>query len=191
MAHYRAQISFQMDTEFPKDAVSINPHYEGTNPQALADALKTNLLAHSNIGAVQPFKIKVYDAAAPPPSYPLAEASNVAAARVSTMPREVALCLSFYSGFNRPRLRGRVYIPGNLIPGTPGLRPTGTQMTSVLSWVDALNVPAGSVGKWEVWSKIEKAGSYVTNAWCDDEWDTMRSRGLSPTTRQERVVTSP
>ena len=37
MSHYRAQISFQLDTLFPRDAMTINPHYTGVNPGALAN----------------------------------------------------------------------------------------------------------------------------------------------------------
>lgn len=188
MAHYRASISFQMSTEFPRDAMAINPHYSGDNPQALGDALKTALLAKQTVGAVQPFKIKIYDDEKAPPSYPLYQTENVAAARSYSWPREIALCLSFYSGFNRPRLRGRLYLPGALAGGTAGLSPTQAQMDEILSWKDVFKAPGTSGHQWVVWSKTEKLASIVTNCWVDNEWDTQRSRGLRPTERVTAVA---
>src|SRR3954466_10470065 len=124
MAVFRAQISFQLDTAFPRDAVTITPHYQGDNAQALADALKTNLMAHSLVGAAGlPFKVRVYDAEKPPPSYPLASSANGTGFVPSSHPREIALCLSYYSTWNRPSYRGRLYIPGHLIGSQMALRP--------------------------------------------------------------------
>src|SRR3954467_8574990 len=102
MATYRVQIAFQLDTALPRDAVTINPHYSGDNPQALGDALKVNLMANANVGATCPFTVKVYDALKAPPSYPLYTVSNGTGFLASTKPREVALCLSYYSTWNRP-----------------------------------------------------------------------------------------
>ena len=188
MANYRAQISFQLDSGFPRDAMTINPHYFGDDAQGLADRLKTNLLALSNVGALQPFTIKIYDAEKAPPSYPLAQAQNLTGFVASTAPREICLCLSYYSTWNRPGYRGRLYIPHNFIGGTVGLRPTNGHMTTVLAWANTLfnGLPQGT--NWIVWSKKMKKGYGVTNFWCDDEWDIQRSRGLKGTTRVTGVV---
>ena len=188
MSVYRAQIALQLDTEFPRDAMTINPHYEGSNPQAIANALKTKLLAHPNVGAVQPFHIKIYDAEKPPPSYPLAAADNAVPTRPSGAPRELAMCLSYYSGFNRPRLRGRLFIPGTLLGGTPQTRPSLAQQNAAMAWADVFNI-GSNTGIWVVWSRTEKLGSVVTNVWVDDEWDCVRSRGLDPTSRVAAPVT--
>lgn len=190
MSIYRAQISLQMDTEFPRDAISVNPHYDGTNPQALANALKTLLLAHPSVGAAQAFKVKVYDAEKLPPSYPLAESSNVVAARSSGAPREVALCLSYYSGFNRPRLRGRMYIPATILGGNLAQKPSQVQIDAALSWKDIFTV-GSATAIWVLWSRREKKASVVDHIWCDNEWDTIRSRGMDSTARTALTLSQP
>jgi hypothetical protein len=182
MASYRAQIAFAMDTTLPRDQVTINPTYRGSNPQALADAIKANINAHPLLGATLPYTIKIYDALKAPPSYPLATATNGTGSFPSGKPREVALCLSFYAEFNRPSLRGRLYIPGTFIGGTLGLRPTATQQDNCKQWATILTVNA-SIAQWTVFSKKMQNDEVVTNVWVDDEWDTVRSRGMKPTSR--------
>ena len=42
---------------------------------------------------------------------------------------------------------------------------------------------------WVVWSqKLRKSQGGVSDVWCDDEWDTVRSRGLKATTRTTAKV---
>jgi hypothetical protein len=188
VSSYRVQVAFQLDTAFPRDAMTINPHYFGDNPQALGDALKTNIKANVQVGPSMPFTIKVYDAMKAPPNYPLYTTTNGTGFVATTLPREVALCLSYYATNNRPSYRGRLYIPVALIGGTIGLRPTSTQMNAVLAWKTTLgaNLPSGHT--WVVFSEKLQQGSNVTAVWCDDEWDTIRSRGLKSTTRVTGTV---
>jgi hypothetical protein len=183
MAHYRVSIGFQKDSEFPRDAITINPHYNGDDAQGLADRLKANLLAHGNVGPTTPFTVKVYDTTKPPPNYPLATAVNITPATPSTAPREVALCLSYYATWNRPSFRGRLFIPHFIVGGALGLRPSDAQLAAVLAFKQVLNsgLPQGTI--WEVWSPKLNQGSGVSHVWCDDEWDTVRSRGLRGTKR--------
>jgi hypothetical protein len=185
MAVYRAQIGFPLDSGLPRDVVTINPHYSGDNAQGLADALKANLIANANVAALYPFTIKVYDAQKAPPSFPLGSASNGTSFTSASIPRELALCLSYYAGVNRPRYRGRLYIPGALAGATnPVLRPTAGQIAKALSFGPTLgkNLPSGH--SWCVWSKTDKVARNVSNFWVDDEWDIVRSRGMKGTTRQ-------
>lgn len=183
MSIFRAQIGFPFDTDFPRDVITLNPHFNGDDAQALAVALKANLIARAEIGAATPFTIKVYDAKKPPPSYPLAVASQGTGHAPSSAPREVAVCLSYYGGYNRPQFRGRIYIPMSLIPGGLGLHPTGTQQSSVGSWANTFgkNLPQGAF--WTLYSRKRGADAQVTNWWVDNEWDTIRSRGLRPESR--------
>ena len=183
MAIYRAQISFPFDSGFPRDAVTINPHYFGDNAQGLADALKAGLLAFADVGPTVPFGIKVYDAEKPPPSYPLGQATNGTGFTSTNSLREAALCLSYYSTWNRPSYRGRVFIPGHFIGGALGLRPTPTQQGKAGGWANVLgkNLPSGH--NWVVYSPKLGQSNGVSNWFVDDEWDIMRSRGLKPTTR--------
>lgn len=184
MATYRAKIDFHADSGLPRDVLCVNPCYISQgDPQALADQLKTNIIAHVLNGALNWFTIRLYDVRAPKPSYPVATAQNVVAAKASNNPRELALCLSFYSDHNRPSQRGRIYWPMAYINGTAALRPTIAQQQQVADiGKDVFNVSPG-LGQWAIWSPTHKTEHVVTNYWVDDEWDIIRTRGLKGTTR--------
>lgn len=147
-------------------------------------SLKANLTASSAVGATKPFTIRVYDAKKAPPSYPLATATQAGTPPTSAAPRELALCLSYYSTWNRPRYRGRVYIPFVFIGGSTPARPTGAQITSALGWKDILTGGLPAAHNMVVYSRLNQEAYGITNFWVDDEWDVMRSRGRKPTTRQ-------
>lgn len=182
---YRANLSFQYDSAFPRDAMTINPHFGGDNPEALATALSTNLKAMTVLGATFPFRIRIYDAEKPPPSYPLHEITNGTGFGSWTVgPREVALCLSYYSTWNRPRYRGRLYLPAQWVGGTIGPRPTAGQITKALEFRNVLTTGLPPGHNWCVYSPTNSDGYGVTDCWVDDEWDTVRSRGLRGQTRQ-------
>lgn len=183
-------MSFQYDSALPKDVITITPHFNGSDPDALAQALKTNLVNYTPT-ATKPFTIKIYDALKAPPSYPLATASQGGTPAASSCPREIALCLSYYTTYNRPRYRGRLYLPAMWFTGAPStVRPTTGIQTAVLGFATAVltkSMPAQT--NWVVYSPTErKSMGGVTNVWCDDEWDTIRSRGLEPTTRELATV---
>lgn len=184
MAIYRAAISFPVDTNLPVDAMTITPHYFGDDAQALADRLKANLTAYAPVGATKPFSIRIYDAEKPPPNYPLATAAQAGNAFSSSAPRELALCLSYFSTWNRPRYRGRVYIPYEFIGGALGPRPSSTQITAALNWRNVLTGSLPPAHNLVVYSRKNAAAYGVSDFWVDDEWDVMRSRGRKPTTRQ-------
>ena len=188
MAFYRVNMAFQYDSALPRDAITINPHFGGDDPAALALVLKNNLKAVSSIGASCPFRIRVYDAMKPPPSYPLAEEVNGTGFVATGAPRELALCLSYYSTWNRPRYRGRLYLPKQWVGGSVDLRPTGAQITAALNFRSALTTGLPPAHNWIVFSERNQTGYGVTNAWVDDEWDVIRSRGLRGTTRQTATV---
>lgn len=183
MATYRVQVGFQLDSALPRDLVTMNPHYSGDNPQALADAIKANLIANSAVAMLVPFTLKVYDALKAPPSYPLYSTSNGAGFTPSNRPREVSLCLSYYALWNRPTFRGRLYIPAYFLPSSMDVRPTGAQMAAAIAWKTTFgkNLPANHT--WGVFSRKTGQLSAISHVWCDDEWDTIRSRGMRGTTR--------
>lgn len=187
MAVYRASLSFPHDTALPRDAISINPHFNGDDPQALANALRTNLIAFSPTSD-KPWKIKIYDALKAPPSYPLATVEQAGTPPNTGLPREIALCLSYYTTYNRPRFRGRLYLPAHWFTATVGtVRPGDTILQDVINAGKSLfgtGMPAAT--NWVVFSRKEgKSQGGVSHVWCDDEWDTMRSRGMKPTKRIE------
>lgn len=184
MPAYRVQMAFPFDSALPKDLVTINPHFNASDPGPLLAALKANLIAWLPVSA-HPFTLKAYDASAPPPSYPLATASQAGAPAPSGFPREMALCLSYYSTYNRPRYRGRLYLPATWLGGQPGVQPTQGQIDAAMGFVTAVlakSMPAQA--NWVVYSATEKKSQGgVSDYWVDNEWDTMRSRGLDATAR--------
>lgn len=187
MATYRAQIAFVADTALPRDAMVITPHYTGTDPAALATQLVTNIKAITRVNNAS-FTVNVYDATGPKPHHPLATAANAGITPVSALPREVALCLSYYATLNQPRKRGRVYLPAPILGMTPGLRPSAGDITALLGFGPALfkGLPSGVVPI--VWSRKDLVAYPITNYWIDNEWDTVRSRGMNSTTRQQGTV---
>jgi hypothetical protein len=179
----KVAMNFPADSALPRDQISIHPHFFGTDAQALLDALKTNLLAWGPVASA-PFTLKAYDAQKPVPSYPIAVATQTGTAPTSSHPRETALCLSYFSVYNRPRYRGRLYLPSTWLTATPPVRPTTASMNNVLAFATSVltkQLPASH--NWVVYSKRNNASYGVTDIWCDDEWDTVRSRGLRSTTR--------
>lgn len=181
---YRAQISFPVDGVLPADAMAITPHYFGDDAQALADRLKSNFAAFAPVGGSKPFTIRIYDAQKAPPSYPLAIATQAGTPPSSSTPRELAVCLSYYSTWNRPRFRGRVYIPTVFLSTALGARPSAAQITSILGWKDPLTASLPPSHNLVVYSRMDNKSYGVDHFWVDDEWDIVRSRGRKPTTRQ-------
>lgn len=185
---FKVAISFPFDSALPKDKLTITPHFFGDNAQGLANALKVNLVAWTGIGT-KPFDIKVYDAQKAPPNFPLATASQSGTTPNSVVPRELALCLSYYSTYNRPRYRGRLYIPIGINGAqTMGARPTQAQMDNTILFANIFKNGLPAQHNWVVFSGRDNKSYGVTNYWCDDEWDIQRSRGLRGTTRSLGTV---
>lgn len=110
----------------------------------------------------------------------------------SSLPSEVALCLSFrgspVSGVPPARQRGRIFL-GPLHGGVP-------LSTSVPSRpgdgvLDAVRLAAGELKTdllandvtWGVWSRTSSTFYPVDNGWVDDEFDVQRRRGNRRTKR--------
>jgi hypothetical protein len=198
---FRTQVSVLGDTGLPGDALVVTPHFSDetgvVNPDTLAQALATNTLAY--IGVAGYVTAKVYEEKTGLPNYPLSTktAGTAGTPVITTAPREIALCLSYYAGFNRPRFRGRLYIPWTWVAKhvgagtTPGLRPVTGQMDGTLDFASVVLKPLKSTANasWCVYSTVDHTHGPVTNYYCDDEWDTQRRRGLKPTSRRVGVVT--
>lgn len=189
MPAYRVSMSFPYDTSLPKDAITLNPHFNASDPAPLLAALKANLIAYTPVAA-NPFTLKAYVAGAPTPNYPVATASQSGTPPTSSCPREIALCLSYYTTYNRPRYRGRLFLPASWLTAVVNVRPTNALQQAVLDFATGVltkSLPAQA--NWIVWSDREKKSQGgVTDIWCDDEWDTQRSRGLSATQRKTAKV---
>jgi hypothetical protein len=192
----RLQVAFQSDTTFPRDNVVITPHFETKvdptpNADQLCEDLATALSAWQAPTAGRQVVVRAYDAQGTPPVFPIGEAiRNLGVTVATASPREVALCLSFYSERNRPRQRGRLYIPfGVSSTGSPGLRPTTTQRQKIADLVPIFTGLGGIDVDWSVYSRTDDTARPVTNWYVDDEWDIVRSRGMRPTARTEGTTT--
>ena len=127
----------------------------------------------------------MYVATGAPPHYPVGEAEvNKGQQAAASCPREVAMCLSYFSERNVPRRRGRVYVPIAAL-GMPAssVRPPGTTLTKIGELATVFEELGGVDVDWVVWSRTDQVARPVTDWYVDDEWDTVRSRGLRPTTR--------
>lgn len=198
MSLVSAQVSVAADSVLPRDLMVNTLHFNtqfdllqpeaGTDWQSLANDLADIWKNTLSIGTTREVKVRLYDLDNPKPRPVKAEATrNSGLAPLTTVPREVALALSFYSERNLPRQRGRLFIPAFLVSGSPGLRPTTADMNTLLNLADALSGLGGSNVDWSVYSRLDDVHRKVSMAWVDNEWDTVRSRGLRATTRVSRA----
>ncbi len=67
-------------------------------------------------------------------------------------------------------------------------RPSATQQTALLDLASDLAALGGADVAWVIYSPTDNQYRGVTNAWVDNAWDTQRSRGLAPTSRQVRAT---
>jgi len=168
------------------DDFNIDPS-GGTNWQNFANDVRGAFIPRGGTPLGYGVETKVYDMADAKPRpikafAPWLASSNAAG---TSAPREVALCLSYFSERNLPRFRGRLYIgPFNFAEE----RPAAGQIDSVKGLATALANIGGPDVDWGLWSPTRNAFSKITNGWVDDEWDTIRSRGLRAITRSTYVT---
>jgi len=196
----RVQIIQHNATNLARDRVVNTVHFRkvgldpgGYSDQNMADDVHAKWLLHPGFtrGAVK-IETRVYDmedAPGPPTAFKLTNITPLAL----QAPREVALCLSFRGSVNEKRSRGRIYL-GPMQSGAE--RPFDGLLTEALQLAQQL-ADIGGVGvDWCVYSPTTRAGSPALGpafkpiqlAWCDDEWDTMRSRGYRSTKRFELAL---
>jgi len=183
----RVQVQVSADSTLPRDVVSNTFHLneEGTGGDDL-DALAEDvcdLWATWYLTARQ-IECNIYPVG-PPPQYPIGHfILNEGLAPASSGPREVALCLSYYGERNLPRTRGRMYFGVSTAGrGLSDVRPTAAIMDPLLLMADGIAALGGIQFDWQVYSPTSGDAENVQHAYVDDEWDTIRSRGLRPTTR--------
>jgi hypothetical protein len=201
MALNRIQVAFGADTGLPRDRLVTTFHLDQTNPDPTADwdgeggigaDIADFFAGWTNGGrevAVRSYLVDESPASAPsgPPEWTVIR--NVDVFPQSATPREIALCLSYRGETNTARTRGRMYIPVVVFPAATGnvtQRPAPLYRTRALDVADAIAGFGGIDVDWVVWSPTYRVKSSVRTAWVDDEWDTIRSRGLQPSTRDTR-----
>lgn len=227
-----AQATFQMDSGLSKDRVENTFHFVGddtghTHEEMAWGVAQTlggfysstptgglfplDTFLSRKLGAVgvsRVGKVTLYDfaAAKPRPELLVAHFTMNGASSVAGLPTEVALCLSYFSGRNLARQRGRIYIgPLNVAaitndePALPApnfisvLTNTGNDMAQTPATVMARGVaqmvevpPVGVVPvamHWAQHSTKQPVWGDVTNIWVDNEWDTQRRRRQVATAR--------
>jgi len=184
-----------MDSLFPRDAMLITPHFEHTGVwtdtdwQDFAQDLSDAMYAFYAQGAGKQVNVKIYDAEGTIPVLPVGNATAGAGQNpAASVPREVALCLSYYSGQNTPRRRGRLYVPVCAIGQSLTGRPNPTVRDYVGTLAQLLADAGGADIDWVVYSRLDGDARPVSNWWVDNEWDTVRSRGLRATDRTVGTV---
>jgi len=192
MAVFHAQVSAMYDTAFPRDRL-VNvlsfdrPLALPADGAAIAGDIAT-LFDVEWYTAAPEITVKLY-AEGPAPQPPFAEATiNAGVIGAANGPREVALVLSHYSEFNRPRMRGRVFLAAFPGGAAAGPRPTSFVQGKALALGQGLSDIGGADIDWGVWSPTDQAFRAATNIYVDDEWDTIRSRGLRPTSRAAQTT---
>jgi len=189
MPVYRLQCSFGADSPLARDRFVITPHFNVALPGADVDALCEDLadaLDTWDSSATREIVVKGYDAQGTVPVFPVGDAvRSPGVFPLSNSCRELAVCLSFFSERNRPRQRGRLYIPMPLFTGaaTAGVRPAAAYLTKVADLVPIFTALGGTDVDWCVYSPTDNMARTVTDWWVDNEWDIMRSRGLRSTDR--------
>jgi hypothetical protein len=109
-------------------------------------------------------------------------------------PAEVAICLSWAAGpavgVPANRRRGRIYVgPIALTAGTgdPAVRVTQAAQDFILDAYVELANTVGPLGLPPViWSRTEGTVFFVERSWCDNAFDTVRSRGERASARSTR-----
>jgi hypothetical protein len=183
VAIYKMQCSTWYDSLAPRDAIVINPHFQTVGPlideQALCDDMATAI--SEIVGSTHQVQVKMYEVPKPDPNPPVAEKLlNANQSAPATVPRELALCLSYYAGTNVKRRRGRLYMPAcwGLSSSDLGVRPTSGSMTLVGNRAQRFEDLGGVDVDWVVFSPTNASAHAVTDWWVDNEWDVVRSRGL-------------
>lgn len=188
---WRLQTTVWADSIFPRDGVTMTPHFKDNGALSNPDNLCEDLATAINTWMIGPgsrqIVVKAYDATGTPPVFPEGEAlRNANQVQNSAFPRELAICLSYFSERNQPRKRGRLYVPHFLANGSaPALRPTLAQRQKIADLVPIFASLGGADVDWVVWSRADGEARKVSHWWVDDEWDIVRSRGLRPSTRLE------
>lgn len=192
MATYRLQVAIGADTPDIRDHMVMTPHFVSGVTSPDWDALALSACQAISLWFGTPFrKVKCtwYQADRTEPNYPLGEATTDGTLfPASAGPRDVALCLSYYSGANIPRRRGRLYFPFTTKYTANTVRPSTADMNALLTFVPVLNGIGGTDFAWALYSRSDDQGFPVTDAYVDNEWDTQRSRGLRPTARVSTSV---
>lgn len=125
---------------------------------------------------------RVYDHAAPLHSPPVYTKQISASGFTGMGPRQVALCLSFYSGLNIKGQRGRIYIGPWKASDLTEYASAGA-MGVLITLANNLKTPGGADVIHRIHHVKTDTFSNVSNYFVNNRWDTMRSRLPKETSR--------
>lgn len=189
----KVQVASAHETLLARDQI-VNTFHLNKEGGPFLDA-DWDQLAHDTCDAwavlygVTRIETRIYETAGAAPHFPIGEhVINPNTAKAGGGPREVALCLSYYGERNLPRTRGRMYIAACLAGLASSTRPSAGNMDVVLQHAGRIAGLGGLDVDWHVYSPTADSHEGVQHAYVDDEWDTMRSRGLRPTTRASAAI---
>jgi hypothetical protein len=194
---YRTHVSVAMDTTLPRDRIVMTPWFfsdGGDNPDTLAaelcDVFVGGTTGWWNLDTEITSKVYEFvdldtDTGPPVGTY----TKNPGLLISSTGPREIAICLSYYSQINTKRRRGRMYLP---VAGAPVAfntnRPAQPAIDKALSMAQRLADVGGAGCDWGIYSTVDKVFRPISHAWVDNEWDTQRRRGFRGTSRSTAAI---
>lgn len=198
MALARFEVAVAADTLLPRDRCVNVLHFNIQQIPLVSPSPNLDQLCHdlAQIYSTtwhndsREIKVTAYDDQGTKPVYPSATyVQDEGLAPASDVPREVALCLSFYADRNIPRHRGRIYLPlCTSFSSATGVRPSQGIMDAALDMATAFKNLGGADVDWQIRSTRDSTSRNVQQAWVDDEWDTMRSRGMRATRRTQRAI---
>lgn len=192
MATYKVQVSAAVDTILPRDRIvntfHLDDHGVTSDPNGLAEDACG--VFETLYGSAREIAVRLYDTG-DAPNYPVGEFVRQAgqAGAASSDPREVALCLSYYGERNLPRTRGRMYICVAACQNVSanGVRPNAFAGQQLLDLANGIAGLGGPDVDWVWWSTINGDHGPVKHSYVDDEWDTVRKRGLRSSTRWQQT----
>lgn len=158
---------------------------DNVNETQLAIDLRNVFRARQFHGSGYGVEVKIYDMADAMPRPVRGHAlwaETTGAFSGAVAPREVALCLSFRGATNTARTRGRLFI-GPFQVSQMQERPSQGLRENLGILATAIGNVGGIDIDWCVRSSFGNAMIPIKHAWVDDEWDTVRSRGVKPTVR--------
>lgn len=192
MALYRIQMSMFTAGALQRDWCTNTLYLNSTAVPPAADpdldALLDDVMdAYDNVSilALRHYDIRAYDMADAEPrevkSHRTRDGSDSAPG-----PREVALCLSYFADRNVKSKRGRIYLGPFVASVTAHERPPSGAPDELLDLASDLWNVGGVDIDWSIYSPKNNDHTRINHVWVDDEWDTIRSRGLRATTRVTR-----
>jgi hypothetical protein len=177
------------DTVAGQIADHLRDFYKETHAQTAA-GIRTFMAGQVLNDTVE---IRVYDMGTPPGQrFPILLERNIGPLGTGTvLPEEVAACITWVAGANRPRSRGRTYIgplantaltvENGRTKITTGFRTSMAHAANFLQKRSHLDPTQGV--RLHLWSPSDGVMKEVSGGWVDDAFDTQRRRGPEPTSR--------